>query len=602
MALVKCPDCGKMISSRASVCPECGCPANFFVNLNQADETKIKDEGVEFIFNGCKVKYPCDTEKFAGLYGDYIKIGFEKYEELCAIYKRLGSADRVKDNFYNLAQKEVDGQITRILEELYSYGITMTMNQFKTRYSDYPMDYQCFMEPFEEKYDAIIGAQQRMADARAASYARRGRWVGGGFGMKGAIKGAMQAGILNAGTSMISGLGNAVIATANEGTIERKKEALFENNEVMVATCEGIMTCMNGLFLAYTNELEGIGKLGNRIPIEYETAEAKFQSAMQFEKDKTMLFKKVVECIALYPSSRTFYDAIEMELDACEDWKKFKEYWHLNFLYKEIESAIIKTDALMDGKKGILKLTQDVLLFEGENPKDSKSIPVGAIKKADTRGNNDFCISLKNKFLLICFETKSNDLWIKAINNAINGSYEKVNAQTITNSIAMKKEEKLKKDQEAREYILANYTVNQKTEAVKYYREYTGESLFEAKEIVDDILGIQKTKEMKITLAYPGTEDLKNGMFEENPTVLVSGEGNPGYLILTKKELIEIDTKKQKENRYDIYKMSHMKVGFLGLAFNFRYSGSFMEKSVGTWGTQASVFIEKIQQMQKGNF
>ncbi len=81
---------------------------------------------------------------------------------------------------------------------------------------------------------------------------------------------------------------------------------------------------------------------------------------------------------------------------------------------------------------------------------------------------------------------------MKAINNVINGSYEKVNAQTIVNSIAMKKEDKLKKDQEARAYILANYTVNQKTEAVKYYRKYIGKALFEAKEIVDDVLGTQK--------------------------------------------------------------------------------------------------------------
>lgn len=30
MALVKCPDCGKMVSPRAEKCPECGCPAKYF--------------------------------------------------------------------------------------------------------------------------------------------------------------------------------------------------------------------------------------------------------------------------------------------------------------------------------------------------------------------------------------------------------------------------------------------------------------------------------------------------------------------------------------------------------------------------------------------
>lgn len=33
MALVKCPDCGKMVSARAEACPDCGCPAEYFEGL-----------------------------------------------------------------------------------------------------------------------------------------------------------------------------------------------------------------------------------------------------------------------------------------------------------------------------------------------------------------------------------------------------------------------------------------------------------------------------------------------------------------------------------------------------------------------------------------
>lgn len=73
------------------------------------------------------------------------------------------------------------------------------------------------------------------------------------------------------------------------------------------------------------------------------------------------------------------------------------------------------------------------------------------------------------------------------------------------------------------------------------------------------------------------------------------------YLILTARELIEVDTKKSREKRYDIYKISHMKPALLGLCFTFRYSGSILEKSVCTQGIQASKFIEQIK-MQKGKF
>ena len=74
------------------------------------------------------------------------------------------------------------------------------------------------------------------------------------------------------------------------------------------------------------------------------------------------------------------------------------------------------------------------------------------------------------------------------------------------------------------------------------------------------------------------------------------------YLILTARELIEVDIKKSREKRYDIYKISHMKPVLLELCFTFRYSGSILEKSVGTQGIQASKFIEQIKRMQKGKF
>lgn len=37
MGLIKCPDCGNMVSERAGACPSCGCPAEFFVTRDEED-------------------------------------------------------------------------------------------------------------------------------------------------------------------------------------------------------------------------------------------------------------------------------------------------------------------------------------------------------------------------------------------------------------------------------------------------------------------------------------------------------------------------------------------------------------------------------------
>lgn len=39
MALIKCNECNNMVSDKAALCPHCGCPAKFFVNINNEGYT-----------------------------------------------------------------------------------------------------------------------------------------------------------------------------------------------------------------------------------------------------------------------------------------------------------------------------------------------------------------------------------------------------------------------------------------------------------------------------------------------------------------------------------------------------------------------------------
>ena len=53
MALLKCPDCGKMVSPRVENCPFCGCPSKFFaqegenISENSKEEERIDKEKPE---------------------------------------------------------------------------------------------------------------------------------------------------------------------------------------------------------------------------------------------------------------------------------------------------------------------------------------------------------------------------------------------------------------------------------------------------------------------------------------------------------------------------------------------------------------------------
>lgn len=102
MALVKCPDCGKMVSPRAKVCPDCGCPSEYFEGvirdehvLNNVQKEETVEEYTEFVFKNNVIKYPKKAELFAGLFGDFTKIAFDKSKQLVTIYKNLGNADSI---------------------------------------------------------------------------------------------------------------------------------------------------------------------------------------------------------------------------------------------------------------------------------------------------------------------------------------------------------------------------------------------------------------------------------------------------------------------------------------------------------------------------
>ena len=63
---------------------------------------------------------------------------------------------------------------------------------------------------YEDTYKSIIDAGERQKRIRELNKQNRGRWIGGGFGLKGALTGAMTAGALNAVGGLLYGAANSV--------------------------------------------------------------------------------------------------------------------------------------------------------------------------------------------------------------------------------------------------------------------------------------------------------------------------------------------------------------------------------------------------------
>lgn len=109
MALIKCPECGREISDKASCCPGCGCPANEFSinvgNLNTKSREDLLFEEVKRIHR----IYPTEKAKAIKAFREYSGWGLkeakavidkeysgEDVEELLRVFKSASNYKKIE--------------------------------------------------------------------------------------------------------------------------------------------------------------------------------------------------------------------------------------------------------------------------------------------------------------------------------------------------------------------------------------------------------------------------------------------------------------------------------------------------------------------------
>lgn len=164
MALKICPDCGKKVSSRANQCPDCGCPSEFFEDVESKEENGTNDQpekkssettlteenpdlqktssifptddspSTEFEFAGMLFKYNDNvvTEEYRIQYSKYHMLAKMASDKAGECYNR--SSDY--STFIKAAQIIVDAVLETVTEDLYHEGaITDPERIKKTAYT-----------------------------------------------------------------------------------------------------------------------------------------------------------------------------------------------------------------------------------------------------------------------------------------------------------------------------------------------------------------------------------------------------------------------------------------------------------------------------------
>lgn len=222
---------------------------------NKEDVAIITDDVIEYSNEG-NFLYQKNVISFSEQEILYNKIRV-KYHGLARViaynyqkkYKEFNGADRFLKEGNAIAM----GYIDKLLDEVVSMAIDLGIYDIskETLINDYG---KYFLSPWldayesiEEKYMALDATEEEMNRYRTARRQNRGKFVGGGFGIQGALKGAAKAGALNMATGAAHGLFNIAGSITSSIIKSSKKSNIYNDKKTLNCLRDGLFNSVIAL-------------------------------------------------------------------------------------------------------------------------------------------------------------------------------------------------------------------------------------------------------------------------------------------------------------------------------------------------------------------
>lgn len=413
MALLKCPDCGKMVSERATSCPDCGCPREYFES-----EKKEKIPKVTFQLAGHQLDVPGEEYAwYAKVFGDFVNLSYTSVNWVIDLYKDSKNIEKALEKVPTKASEILNATIEFAIKSLYSFGIHITPEEFLEKYYySHQIDYEQYYNTIVEGYASIMNYQNQLANYRQAQIASRGRWSGGGFGVKGAIKGAISASLMNAGSDFLHSFGDNARKRADTKEIDKILTDYYNLPDTKRVMCDSIGDCILQVYFAMTDELKSQGFLPKDVfCFDQRKAYTMYEHTVKYEENHEKRVENIVQCIMLWPAEKGFYDAIIGEIyanlvndDEQSNFYAFLRYWGLAAFFEETTSSREQTEKEKEFVNRILSALKGTSLEQ--NKKNNlvnipyELLPIEEQKKLIAKVREPFIgntlIFLSNEYLL----------------------------------------------------------------------------------------------------------------------------------------------------------------------------------------------------------
>lgn len=354
MSLIKCPECLKEISDKAKACPFCACPATYFnieanlfgeTILNKTKGTKIDEQVssllseemiVTFNVAGKTVSYNAAQIQVANLRKEFLSRNAVIKDEFITFYKNnVNSFDELIAKVPKRIKKIEENVHNYVVQILMKYGVDyITVARVKEESSIYA-DFSKVCQPLLLEWNKIKDIQKVQESKREWERASRGQWVGGGFGIEGAITGAVQAKVLSVITDTFRGIGDSFVDASDRAKIDKIKKSIFESSDTLPALSDDLYKCTMRMFIYVYEILLGKGilqtwnfnvrELNGRLTNYYKLYDEGHSCKNEF-------VNSIVDCISEYPLEAFYYALLySYKLMPYEKICEVVNYWGLNY-------------------------------------------------------------------------------------------------------------------------------------------------------------------------------------------------------------------------------------------------------------------------------
>lgn len=366
---MNCSKCGKTLDDAFVFCPFCGgsmktqgdadIDSVITENVANVEEVTFEIAGRALAFGSNVIAYNSLHKRFIEK-AQIIKADFVKYYSASThTYERLFAQDIPK--FLESVSLAVRFGVSILVE----YGIMDVDFDYLCEFAADDINVMRTLGPIKDKVDEIEQFAIERGYKRNLSRMNRSEWVGGGFGLAGAIKGAVQAELLNAGTNLFRGLKDTVVNAADCAEITRMQNDLANSNRTTFYMTEGLFYCCESVFYAVW-----------RILLEDELVEpVTFYSKSSQRRNKNIL--------TLFSNGRIPYDeAIDELCNSIQDAPKAHSLYV--DLYKVLTGSHQKIADLAE-YFGIWTYKDNIAKVDSERLESIRKLPEDSIRALDSK-------------------------------------------------------------------------------------------------------------------------------------------------------------------------------------------------------------------------